>query len=257
MKLFYRQFGTGKPVVILHGLFGVSDNWVTFGKNLSSTRAVYIPDLRNHGQSPHSAVFDFQSLCSDIYELCEDLGLETIDLIGHSLGGKTAMLLALQYPRLISKLVVVDISLRKSPPDRNHQKLLNAMLGVTFDGVQSRSEVEKQLAAEVPDIQIRQFLMKNVYWRDRQTLDWRLNLKAINDNLLSVFEGITFPGVFEGPALFIRGGKSDYIRDSDIPGIKSKFPGASVKTIESASHWVHADAPGEFSGLVSGFLSGN
>ncbi len=254
MKLFCRPFGTGKPVVILHGLFGLSDNWVTFGRRLSEHYRVLIPDLRNHGQSPHSKVFDFPSLENDLAELVEEYGLTKIYLIGHSLGGKTAMFFTLHHPELVTKLVVADISLRKSPPNREHQQLLDAMMNVDFTEAASRSDVEKQLQPLVKSLKLRQFLMKNVYWRDRHSLDWRLNLKAINENLLSVFEGVDITGIYNGPVLFIRGGLSEYILDSDIPGLKMKFPGAEMKTIANASHWVHADAPGEFFGLVKNFL---
>ncbi|MCX6276587.1 MAG: alpha/beta fold hydrolase [Bacteroidetes bacterium] len=254
MKLFYRQFGIGQPVIILHGLFGVSDNWVAFGRRISEHFAVYILDLRNHGQSPHSGVFDFPALCDDLLELIEDHRLADIFLIGHSLGGKIAMFFALQHPELVQKLIVVDISLRKSPPDREHQLLLNAMMSVDFTVARSRSDVEKQLSKQVKSLKLRQFLLKNVYWLDRNTLDWRINLKAINENLLSVFEGVSQAGIFGAPALFIRGGLSDYITDSDIPDLKTKFPGAEVKTIANASHWVHADAPGEFYEVVKTFF---
>jgi pimeloyl-ACP methyl ester carboxylesterase len=254
MKLFFRQFGTGQPVVILHGLFGLSDNWVTFGRQLSEHYSVYIPDLRNHGQSPHSKVFDFPSLENDLVEMVEENGLEHIFLLGHSLGGKTAMFFALHHPEVVKKLVVVDISLRKSPPNREHQQLLNAMMAVDFSAAKSRSDVEKQLQALVKSTKLRQFLLKNVYWRDRHSLDWRLNLQAINDNLLSIFEGVDVPGIYPGPTLFIRGGLSDYILDADVDVLITKFPGAEVKTIATASHWVHADAPGEFYELVMNFL---
>jgi len=254
MKLFFRHFGSGKPVVILHGLFGLSDNWVSFGRALGEHYAVYIPDLRNHGQSPHSSIFDFPSLEEDLHELIEDTGLRRVYLVGHSLGGKTAMLFTLRHPELISKLVVVDISLRKSAPDREHQQLLDAMGKVGIGTAKSRSDVEKQLARYVESVKLRQFLMKNVYWRDRFSLDWRLNIKAINENLLSIFEGVEVPGVYDGPVLLVRGGRSDYILDSDIPGLKMKFPWAELHTIANASHWVHADAPGEFYRLVKKFL---
>jgi len=254
MKLFCRQFGTGQPVIILHGLFGLSDNWVTFGRQLSEHYRVLIPDLRNHGQSPHSNVFNFPALETDIAEMAEELGLTDVYLLGHSLGGKTAMFFTLHNPMLVRKLVVADISLRKSPPNRQHQQLLNAMMAVDFAGATSRSDVEKQLHAHVGSVKLRQFLMKNVYWRDRHTLDWRLNLRSINENLLSVFEGVDISGNWGGPALFIRGAMSDYVMDSDIPDMKMKFPGAEVKTIANASHWVHADAPGEFFNLVKTFL---
>ncbi len=254
MKLFFRHFGTGQPVIILHGLFGLSDNWVTFGRQLGEHYSVYIPDLRNHGQSPHSKVFDFPSLENDLNEFAEENGLEKILLIGHSLGGKTAMFFTLRHPELVRKLAVIDISLRKSPPGNDHQALLTAMMGVDFNAAKSRSDVEKQLQVTIKSGKLRQFLLKNVYWRDRHSLDWRLDLRSINDNLLSVFEGVDVPGIFPGPTLFIRGGRSDYIRDSDLDELKAKFPATEVKTIANASHWVHADAPGEFYGLVKNFL---
>ncbi|MEI7500455.1 MAG: alpha/beta fold hydrolase, partial [Bacteroidota bacterium] len=237
MKLFCRKFGTGHPVVILHGLFGLSDNWVNFGRRLSERYAVYIPDLRNHGQSPHSSVFDFPSLENDLVEMFEEYGLTNLFLIGHSLGGKIAMFITLNHPELVKKLIVADISLRKSAPDREHQELLNAMMTIDFSDAKSRSDVEKQMNIKVKSLKLRQFLLKNVYWRDRNSLDWRLNLKAINDNLLSIFEGVNVFGVYDGPAMFIRGGLSDYILDTDIPELKMKFPGAEVKTIANASHW--------------------
>ena len=254
MKLFCRRFGMGKPVVILHGLFGLSDNWVTFGRLLGEHYAVYIPDLRNHGQSPHSGIFDFPSLENDLSEMLDKFGLNEISLIGHSLGGKTAMYFTLHHPELVEKLVVVDISLRKSPPGMEQQQLLNAMMAVDFTIANSRTDVENQLKGVVKSLKLRQFLLKNVYWRDRYSMDWRLNLKAINENLLSVFEEIDDTGIYKGPVLLIRGGLSDYIRDSDLPDMEMKFPGAEVKTIASASHWVHADAPGEFYEVVKNFL---
>ena len=254
MKLFCRKSGMGQPVIILHGLFGLSDNWVTFGRQISEHYSVYIPDLRNHGQSPHSKVFDFPSLENDLAELIEERELDQPVLIGHSLGGKTAMFFALHHPELVKKLVVVDISLRKSPPNREHQQLLNAMMAVDFNAVKARSDVEKQLQIHVKSQKLRQFLLKNVYWRDRHSLDWRLNLQALNENLLTIFEGVDVPGIYPGPTLFIRGGLSEYILDSDLGDLKLKFPGAEVKTIANASHWVHADAPGEFYDLVKEFL---
>ena len=164
------------------------------------------------------------------------------------------MFFAIHHPEIVNKLVVVDISPRKSLSADSHQMLLNAMLSVDLSSVQSRSEADKKLSPMVHSEKLRQFLLKNLYWRDRNTLDWRLNLRSINENLPSIFEAVIDPGPFTGPALFIRGGSSDYIPDSDLSEIQRKFPGASVKTIENASHWVHADAPGEFYLLVKDFL---
>ncbi len=255
MRLFYRHFGTGQPVVILHGLLGLSDNWVSFGKQLGESHSVFIPDLRNHGQSAHSSVFDFPSIENDVAEFIEELGLDRTILIGHSLGGKTAMYLALHHPRLAERLVVVDISLRRSPPGRDHQQLLEAMMAVDFTAARSRSDVEEQLRPRVGSVRLRQFLLKNVYWRDHHTLDWRPDIRAIHENLLAIFEGVDVPGVYDGPTLFVRGGLSDYIREEDFRLLSEKFPRAEIKTIPQASHWVHADAPAEFFAMVRNFLA--
>jgi len=254
MKLFCRQFGSGPPMVILHGLFGISDNWVSIARKLGEQHTVYVPDLRNHGQSPHSRVFDFAVLEDDLLEMTEEYSLENLVLMGHSLGGKTAMYFALHHPQSIKKLIIVDISLRKAPVNTEHQLLIDAMLSVDFTKVSARSDVNRQLESRIPDPRLRQFLLKNIYWRDDKTLDWRLNLQAINENLLNIFEGVDVHGLYTGPVLFIRGGRSDYIREEDLGELKNKFPGAVVKTIPGAGHWVHADAPGEFLEVVSVFL---
>ncbi|MEI7981289.1 MAG: alpha/beta fold hydrolase, partial [Bacteroidota bacterium] len=194
MKLFFRRFGDGKPVVVLHGLFGLSDNWVTFGRRLGEHYSVFIPDMRNHGQSAHSNLFSFSTLEADLLAMTEEWGTQEIYLIGHSLGGKTAMFFALHHPEMVKKLVVIDISLRKSMTSPEHQMLLNAMLSVDFSKTGSRSDVEKQLSGKVSSEKLRQFLLKNVYWRNSKTLDWRLNLRAINENLPSVFESVIDQG---------------------------------------------------------------
>ncbi|MEI6887931.1 MAG: alpha/beta fold hydrolase [Bacteroidota bacterium] len=254
MKLFYRQFGSGPPMVILHGLFGISDNWVSIARTLGEWYTVYVPDLRNHGQSPHSEVFDFNALEDDLLELTEEFSLNNFILIGHSLGGKTAMYFALHHPQSIKKLIVVDIGLKKAPVNTEHQMLINAMLGVDFSRAKARSDVDRQLEVAVTSQRLRQFLLKNVYWRDSRTLDWRLNLHVINKNLLNIFEGVDIPARYTGPALFIRGGRSGYLREEDLEELKKKFPGALVKTIPEAGHWVHADSPGEFLEAVKDFL---
>ena len=255
MKLFFRRFGTGFPVVILHGLFGISDNWVTFGKRLSEHFEIFIPDLRNHGQSPKSPVFDFPALTEDLFEFIDDHGLGKIILIGHSLGGKTAMEFVFHYPERVRQLIIVDIGMRKYEGDKDHQKLIHAMLDVDFSLCRSRSDVEKQLAKTINSIKIRQFLMKNVYWTDKTTMSWRLNLNTIYKNLPFIFDRVKLGSPFLGPTLFIRGELSDYIKDKDFELILQKFPNAAIKIISGASHWVHADAPEEFYRVVLEFIS--
>jgi esterase len=257
MKLFFRRFGQGKPLIILHGLFGISDNWVSIGKRLAADFEVFIPDLRNHGQSPHSSIFNFPALVEDLIEFTDENNLEDFILIGHSLGGIISMQFALQNPFLVKKIVVVDISLRKYRNFDDHQALINAMLSVDFFNVHKRSDVEKQLMNNIKSQRLRQFLLKNVYWRNKDVLDWRLNLVALNENLPLTFDNAYTGDAFLRPALFIRGGLSKYITDEDLEQIKMKFPRAELATVPNATHWVHADAPEEFIKIVSRFLSGH
>lgn len=254
MKLFFRHMGQGNPVVILHGLLGLSDNWVTFGRQLASDFEVFIPDLRNHGQSPHDPVFNFPVLVEDLHELIEDQGLKKVNLIGHSLGGKTAMSFALEYPDLLDKLVVVDIALRKYSPNLEHQMLIDAMMEVDFSSARSRSDMDRQLEQNIHSLKLRQFLLKNIYWKDKETLGWRVNLPVLKESLPRMLEGITTDKKFLNPVLLVRGGLSDYVTDADLPAMVKQFPRTSVKTLANASHWVHADAPGEFYSLVHEFL---
>jgi len=255
LKLFFRHYGTGNPVVILHGLFGISDNWVTFGRRLADHFEVFIPDMRNHGHSPHSQVFDFPSLAEDLFEFSEDHRLKQFILLGHSLGGKTAMEFSLNYPERVQKIIVVDISMRKYKGNSEHQQLINAMISVDFSNVNSRSDIDKQLSETIHSPRLRQFLLKNVYRRDKTTMSWLLNLKSINENLPAIFDHIK-PGIpYPGPALFIRGELSDYIIEDDMTEIVKNFPGALLKTVTGASHWVHADAPEEFYNIVWDFIT--
>jgi len=251
MKLFFRQFGEGSPVIILHGLFGLSDNWVSIGKRIAKEFAVYIPDLRNHGQSEHSPTMNYPAMTDDILEFMEAHNLENVILIGHSMGGKVAMNFALDHPYLLAQLVVIDISPRRYSARSVHSDIINAMLSVNLQNVSSRGQVESMLQNALPDKRIRQFILKNLYYRSANALAWRPNLEAIQNNLDSIFDGIHEGRSFKKPALFVRGGLSDYIMPSDESLIYKMFPMAHIKTIPSATHWVHADAPKELCHLLS------
>jgi len=253
MKLFYRHFGQGQPVIILHGIFGVSDNWVTIGRKIAEKFSVYIPDLRNHGQSPHSDTFDYVAMMDDLYEFIEDHQLENPILVGHSMGGKVAMYFSLEFPELVNSLLVVDISMRKYPPREGHVQMIEAMQEVDFSKVTTREDVEKQLEPEIPSRSIRQFVMKNLVREGKDEFKWRLNLQAIYDNIDNIFEGVEHLNRFEKPALFVRGGKSDYIKDSDMDKIYRHFPESELETIPNASHWLHAEAPDELCAIISDF----
>jgi pimeloyl-ACP methyl ester carboxylesterase len=254
MKLFFRHFGEGQPLIILHGLFGQSDNWVTVGKKLAEQYSVYIPDQRNHGQSPHATVHTYPALADDLLEFIEEQELENIILVGHSMGGKAAMSFALEHPELIEKLVIVDISPRKYPERNIHTQVITQMLSIDLGSTTSRSEVERILEQQISDQRIRYFILKNLYYKIPGKLGWRLNLEAINHNLDHLFDGISAEEPFKHPTLFIKGGNSDYILEQDIPAIEKLFPLASIKTISGATHWVHADAPEELLALIIDFL---
>jgi esterase len=254
MKLYYRHFGEGPPLIILHGLFGQSDNWVTVGKRLSDQFSVYIPDQRNHGLSPHATVHTYPALSDDLFDFIEEHELDKAILIGHSMGGKAAMLFALEHPEMVEKLIIVDISPRRYPERNIHTQVITQMLSIDLETNPTRTQVEKILEERISDARIRMFILKNLYYKQPGKLGWRLNLDAINHSLDQLFDGIRSDSQYMGPTLFIRGGNSDYISDEDSVLITSMFPQSIIKTISGASHWVHADAPEELCYLISIFL---
>ncbi|HPK05743.1 MAG TPA: alpha/beta fold hydrolase [Bacteroidales bacterium] len=254
MQLFFRKYGAGEPVIILHGLFGISDNWITHAKRLAEKFEVFIPDLRNHGQSPHSHVFNYQVLVEDLLEYMQEQQLEKAIIIGHSMGGKVAMNFALAYPYMINKLVVIDISPRAYPVRQIHNDIIQAMESVNFDEVDYRQDVEEKLKSKIPSERLRLFIMKNLYRVNRGRLGWRINLKDLADNMDSITDSLLYDSMFPGQTLFIRGSESDYITEDDEDLILDYFPNAYIETIEGASHWVHADAPDELCKLLTSFL---
>lgn len=253
MKLNFKKLGKGRPVIILHGLFGQLDNWMTFGKKISQQGyAVYLVDLRNHGQSPHSNEFNLEVLSQDITELIGNLSLSNTVLMGHSLGGKTAMHSALKQPGLLSRLIVIDIGIKYYPV--HHSEIIAALRQVDLNKIKTRDEASRILVTQIPDAGTRQFLLKNLYWKTDSELAWRFNLYAIEKNIEAGKE-ILCPVTFEKPALFIRGEYSDYIMDEDIAGIKKCFPYSEILTAPGSGHWVHVDAPEWIFENVLTFLS--
>lgn len=259
MKLFYRRFGKegDQPIVILHGLFGISDNWVSYARRIAMEGFdVFVLDQRNHGQSPQSDNFNYLALTDDLFDFIDEHEIEDPILIGHSMGGKVAMRYALENPHLIKKLVVVDITLKAYGPRENHLKIIKAMKLVNFDDVKSRGDVEKQLARSIREIRIRQFILKNLYRTDSNKFEWRIYLDGLENNLEQMFDAIDTITKFEKPTLFIRGGASDYILHEDYDQIRYNFPNAEIITIEGASHWVHVEAMERFYLLTMGFATG-
>jgi len=257
MELFFQRFGKdGKqPVIILHGLFGISDNWVSYGKELAAEGfAVFIPDQRNHGRSAHSDDFNYLALTNDLFDFINTEGIEDPILIGHSMGGKVAMRFAVSYPELVKKLIVVDIAPREYGPRKHHLSIIKSMLAVDIENVKSRTEVSDYLAKGISDKRIRQFILKNLSRKGKEGFQWRLNLKAIADNLDKMFDGIPEGVAYKSPTLFIKGGRSDYILSHDYKEIYTFFPYAEIATIDRATHWLHADEPEEFFKITLQFL---
>lgn len=246
LKLFFRKYGQGRPLIILHGLFGQSDNWNTLAKQFAENDLeVYTVDLRNHGLSPWSTEWNFKVMSEDIIELIEDQKLRDPILLGHSLGGKVAMQLALDHPDLVTKLLVVDISPKeyRGKNDTTLKGLLSADLSV----LRTRKEVEVKLAEHIKSKATLQFIAKNLYWKNKDELAFRFNLDVIAKNFAKAGDPISSgEKKFDRAAVFIRGENSDYLSGSDLPEIKKAFPAAALITINGAGHWVHADKPKEF-----------
>ncbi len=286
MKLYYNKLGSDskgmrrqQPLFIVHGLFGMSDNWLTVGKKLAENFEVYLLDLRNFGQSLHSDAWTYPAMAKDIQETMDDvLGLmangkntSTIKhqplpiLIGHSLGGKVAMQFASLFPQMLEKLIVVDIA-----PKDLHPKVfdfVNLLPAIDLSKMKSRKEVETELGKILKENSIIQLLLKNIQWTPHpqslsteersssQRLDWKFNLKAIVNNMNMIGDTFKLKEKIETPTLFIRAENSDYILEEDIPSIKKTFPNSEFKTIAGAGHWVHADKPVEFAETIREFTS--
>lgn len=256
MKLFYRTYGEGKPIIILHGLFGQCDNWQTHAKALAEKGfKVFTVDQRNHGLSPHSDEFNYKVMSEDINELVDDLGLNKVILLGHSMGGKTAMQFASDHPGKVDKLIVADIGPKLLPP--HQQDVISALRAIDFDKIKARRGAEEILSQYISDYGTKQFLLKNIYWKTDTQLNWRFNFIVLEKNIDGIGAEIEFTRVYtkhDFKTLFIRGENSTYILDSDIPDIRNNFPDAEFATIEGAGHWLHVDKPKEFLEEVLRFI---
>jgi esterase len=252
MKLFFRELGQGQPMVILHGIFGSSDNWLPQAKLFSEHYRVFTLDQRNHGQSPHDDAFDYPVMVADLLEFLDDHQLNNPIIIGHSMGGKVAMNFALAHPDKLQKLIVVDIAPRLY--NLEHYVIIDGLKAIPIDQVTSRKEADEALAPFVPEPDVRLFLLKNLNRKPEGGFSWKLNLPVIDKNLSKIGFGLAYQGKFEKPTLFIRGGKSKYVRDEDIARIKQVFPMAELETMDTG-HWVQAERPKEFVDVVETWLS--
>ncbi|MDZ4714018.1 MAG: alpha/beta fold hydrolase [Cytophagales bacterium] len=250
MKLFFRQSGEGPPLIILHGLFGSSDNWFTIAKTFAEQFTVYLVDQRNHGQSPHSDAFDYSLMADDILDFIREHDITSPSLMGHSMGGKAAMNFCMKHGELIDKLVVVDIVPKAYPV--HHDAILDGLKAIPLT-VHSRTEADRILSAYVPELDVRQFLMKNLSRKKEGGFEWKVNIGAIDRNIEAMGAGMVYSGKHEGPSLFVRGKKSNYYGLGDEQLISTLFPKAEFASLDTG-HWVQAEKPEAFAGLVVKFL---
>lgn len=254
MKLAYREFGAGRPLIILHGLFGQSDNWNTLAKRFAEHQLhVFTIDQRNHGLSPHSDEWTYESMANDLMEFIETHHLHNTVLLGHSMGGKTVMFFEKLFPKVAHQLIIADIAPKAY--EAHHDAVLKALHAVDFSVIKQRKEAEEVMNQYISDFGTKQFLLKNIYWKDDEPkqMAWRFNLNTISNNYSNV--GVAVPTLLsDTPTLFIRGEKSNYITDSDWENIQQQFINAQLVTLQGSGHWVHAEKPNEFFNVVSQFI---
>jgi len=254
VKLNFKEYGEGKPLVILHGLFGSLDNWFSLAKAFSDKHHVYLIDQRNHGQSPHSDSHTYDEMADDLFEFFQDHGLKDAVLIGHSMGGKTALKFAAEHSSLLEKLVIVDMGVKQFPV--HHDLIIRAMQALDLHNISSRSEAEEQLHFLLDEEESTiQFLLKNIYRQKQEdgsaNYAWRFNLDVLANDIeemgLPILEGA------DVETLFLYGTQSKYVLETDKPEILSLFPNTAFKSLNTG-HWVHAQDPEGFVASVKAFI---
>jgi pimeloyl-ACP methyl ester carboxylesterase len=246
-----REYGSGAPLIILHGLFGSWENWHPVAKALSLRFTVHVVDQRNHGGSFHSSRFDYDVMAEDIRDFMSAHRLAKTALLGHSMGGKTAMRFATMFPAQVERLIVVDIAPRGYPPSQTDA--IDALARLDLDRIATLRAADEHLQPAIPDLDLRRFLLKNLKPAAGGRYRWQVNIEAIR---------LAYPGLcgpvalnpWPGPCLFVRGGHSDFIRDSDWQAIRTVFPQAQLCTLSAAGHWAHVDDPAGFAHTVTCFM---
>lgn len=251
MNLFFKTLGEGKPLIILHGLFGSGDNWLTLAKQWAEKYKVYLVDQRNHGHSPFADEMNYEVMSEDLYEFFASEGLRDVFLLGHSMGGKTVLRFAQKYDFLIEKMVVADMGIKQYKP--HHEDIFKGLLAVEVEKRTSRKEVEEILSTHITDESTKQFLLKNLYWKEQGVLAWRFNLNVLSAQRNEVIQPLTLEKI-NTETLFLSGGNSNYVLKEDEEAIRSLVPHAHFETIENAGHWLHAEAPQLFMEKVNYFL---
>lgn len=265
MKLHFRKLGAGHPLVILHGLYGASDNWYSIGRALSDTYEVYLVDLRNHGQSPHNPVHTYASMAEDVAGFFSHNHIGKAHIIGHSMGGKTGLSFALQHPDLIEKMIMVDISPCAYDPEAwpeadRHARIMQALIDLDLGSIHTREEADSVLEKSIRQAEIRMFLLKNLKRHTGGKFYWALNLPVLANSLMDILAGVVPCAGLEYeelpvfPLLFIKGSMSSYIDSNHMEAIHRIFPCSMIREIPDAGHWVHAEQPQVFLETVRSFL---
>jgi len=254
MLLHSNILGEGKPFVILHGFLGMGDNWKSLGKRfLEQGYQVHLVDQRNHGRSFHSESFNYNFLAEDLKKYCDFHKLEDLILLGHSMGGKTAMNYAVNYPDNLSKLIIADIGPKQYP--LHHQDILKALSALNFSIVKTRKIANEVISEYIKNDGVRQFLAKNLYWKHPDELALRINLPVLIENIEEVGKALSENSIYHKDTLFLRGANSNYIENVDEFLIKKQFPNSEIQTIKNAGHWLHAENPKDFYNNVMNFIS--
>ncbi len=253
MELFFRKYGSGPNLIVLHGLLGNGDNWATLAKQFGMQFSTFTPDMRNHGQSPHASEMNYRSMSADVFDFMDQQRIENSHILGHSMGGKIAMQMALDNPERVEKLVVVDMGPKKYPD--GHSVIFKTMNSLPIDQIQNRKEATDYLLSQIESEAIVQFLLKNIVFDKKvDGYKWRINLPGIFESYPNILEAIKSELKYEKPALFIYGGNSDYVKQEDHNSILKLFPKAEFFEVEQAGHWVHAEKPQELFKRVVNFL---
>lgn len=253
MRLHFESRGFGPPLIIMHGLFGSLDNWRTMSRRFSDRLQVFTVDMRNHGSSPHSAEFSCALMAADLMDFMQGQAIRQAHVLGHSMGGKVAMQFAVEHPEHVDKLIVVDIAPRAYPP--LHDDIFEVLSSIRLERFAGRNEVRTEMEQGIGDRSVSEFLLKSLVVSGAGSLRWKMNLASLREHYHDIISAPRWNGVFDKPALFVRGGSSDYIRPEDKGIIRERFPQAEIATVPGAGHWVHAQAPDAFEKLVRDFLS--
>ncbi len=253
MNLSFRKYGQGPPLLILHGLFGSADNWHSLAKRWGQSYTVYALDLRNHGSSPHESAMDYLEMVHDLTQFCHQEDLKQVNIVGHSLGGRVAMLFASMHPQIINSLSIIDIGMK--PVKGSHEPILNVLRTLDMAVFSDRGLLNSELNKSIESVPIRQLLQKNTLRSVDGSLGWKFNHEALLDHYEDLTAPLELDDPFIGSVLFLRGEYSDYLDEQLSPEILRYFPLARLETIPGAGHWVHADQPELVYKAITNFLT--